>query len=61
MKICQKNQRCCLLLANFRSEPNAKRAKQAPKVLDGAFFTIVKRDGDSIVAACCVCKEEKKG
>lgn len=49
-----------ILLAN-ELEPNAKRLKKPSKILDGTFFTIKKRDGDSIEALCCHCNELKKG
>lgn len=48
-------------LANDNLEPEAKRAKKTPKILDGTFFSIRKRDGDSIEASCCECAEVKKG
>lgn len=50
-----------LLLANDNSEPEAKRPRNPSKFLDGTFFTIEKRDVDSIEASCCQCKELKKG
>lgn len=48
-------------LANQNLEPQAKRPKKTPKILDGTFFSIRKRDGDSIEATCCECSEMKKG
>lgn len=49
-----------IFLANENSEPDAKRPKK-PKVLDGTFFSIEKRDGDAVEATCSECQETKKG
>lgn len=43
------------------AEPDAKRAKKTPKILDGTFFTIKIRENDSIEAECPHCHEVKKG
>lgn len=48
-------------LANGNSEPETKKLKRPSKVLDGTFFTIKTRDGDSIEAMCSHCNEIKKG
>lgn len=50
-----------IFLADENSEPDAKKPKKPSKILDGTFFTIEKRNGDSIEASCCQCKEVKKG
>lgn len=48
-------------LDSDNSEPDAKRAKATPKVLDGTFFTVTKRENDEIWAMCSECNQVKKG
>lgn len=43
------------------SEPQPKKEKVLPRILDGKYFIVLKQDGTKIEAECATCGTKRKG